>query len=127
MSPEQVRGDDLDLRTDIFALGLLLYEMATGRQAFSGKTGGAVIEAILTRSPASVHSLNPEIPPPLEEIINKCLEKDRNLRYPSAAAVRSDLQQLKRVSESGQIISSATSTVAVVPLRLAFPASIGKP
>ena len=115
MSPEQVRGDDLDLRTDIFALGLLLYEMATGRQAFSGKTGGAVIEAILTRTPPSVHTLNPEIPPPLEEIINKCLEKDRNSRYPSAAAVRSDLQQLKRISESGQLISSSASAAPIVP------------
>jgi tetratricopeptide (TPR) repeat protein len=120
MSPEQVRGDDLDLRTDIFALGLLLYEMATGRQAFSGKTGGAVIEAILTRAPASVHRLNPEIPPPLEEIINKCLEKDRNLRYPSAAAVRSDLQQLKRVSESGQVISSAALAPVAPPVRSRF-------
>jgi serine/threonine protein kinase/tetratricopeptide (TPR) repeat protein len=120
MSPEQVRGDDLDLRTDIFALGLLLYEMATGRQAFSGKTGGAVIEAILTRAPASIHRLNPEIPPPLEEIINKCLEKDRNLRYPSAAAVRSDLQQLKRVSESGQVISSSALAAAVPPVRNRF-------
>src|ERR1035438_4408329 len=107
MSPEQVRGDDLDSRTDIFALGLLLYEMATGHQAFSGRTGGAIIEAILTRSPASVRTVNPQLPPQLEEIINKCLNKDRNLRYASAAAVRSDLQQLKRVSESGQVISSA--------------------
>jgi eukaryotic-like serine/threonine-protein kinase len=106
MSPEQVRGDDLDLRTDIFALGLLLYEMATGRQAFSGKTGGAVIEAILTRSPLTARTLNPQIPAPLDEVITKCLEKDRNLRYASAAAVRSDLQQLKRISESGQIMSS---------------------
>jgi serine/threonine protein kinase len=108
MSPEQVRGDDLDSRTDIFALGLLLYEMATGHQAFSGRTGGAIIEAILTRSPAPVRSVNPQLPPQLEEIVNKCLNKDRNLRYASAAEVRSDLQQLKRVSESGQTISSAT-------------------
>src|SRR6266404_4368883 len=128
MSPEQVRGDDLDLRTDLFAFGLLLYEMATGRQAFSGKTGGAVIEAILTRSPPSVRTLNPQIPPELEEIINKCLEKDRSLRYASAAAVRSDLQQLKRVSESGQIIASATSASALrtppipaVPLAVTVP------
>ena len=107
MSPEHVRGDDLDRRTDIFALGLLLYEMATGHQAFGGKTGGAIIEAILTRTPPSARTLNSQIPPQLEEIISKCLDKDRNLRYPTAAAVRSDLQQLKRVSESGQITSSA--------------------
>jgi eukaryotic-like serine/threonine-protein kinase len=111
MSPEHVRGDDLDPRADVFALGLLLYEMATGRQAFGGKTAGAIIEAILTRAPASAHTVNPQIPPQLEEIINKCIEKDRSLRYASAAAVRSDLQQLKRVSDSGQIISS----VAVAP------------
>jgi len=113
MSPEQVRGDDLDLRADIFALGLLLYEMATGRQAFSGRTGGAVIEAILTRSPPSVRTLNPQIPSELEEIVNKCLQKDRNLRYASAAAVRSDLQQLKRVSESGHVIPLAAPAPAL--------------
>src|SRR5271157_2215185 len=112
MSPEHVRGDDLDRRTDIFALGVLLYEMATGRQAFGGRTGGAILEAILTRIPASVRTVNPQIPPQLEEIINKCLQKDRNLRYPTAAAVRSDLQQLKHVSESGQNTSSATLAAA---------------
>ncbi len=106
MSPEQVRGDDLDLRTDLFALGLLLYEMATGKQAFSAKTGGALIEAILMHAPPSARSLNPEIPVRLEEIINKCVEKDRNLRYESAGAVRADLLQLKRVSESGQVTSA---------------------
>jgi tetratricopeptide (TPR) repeat protein/predicted Ser/Thr protein kinase len=124
MSPEQVRGDDLDLRTDIFALGLLLYEMATGRQAFSGKTGGAVIEAILMSTPPSVRILNPEIPLPLEEIINKCLEKDRNSRYPSAAAVRSDLLQLKRVSESGQLVPSAASSAAAPASRRRFEMKI---
>jgi len=115
MSPEQVRGDDLDLRTDIFALGLLLYEMATGRQAFNARTGGALIEAILTRSPPSVRSLNPQIPSQLEEIIDKCLEKDRNSRYANAAAVRSDLLALKRISESGQAIPSATSATPAMP------------
>ena len=107
MSPEQVRGDDLDSRADIFALGLLLYEMATGRQAFAGKTGGAVIEAILTRTPTPVRTLNQQVPATLEEIINKCLEKDRDLRYQTAAGVRADLQRLKRVSETGQTILSA--------------------
>ena len=81
MSPEHVRGDDLDPRADVFAVGLLLYEMATGKPAFGGKTGGAIIEAILTRTPASVRSLNPQLPPQLEEIINKCIEKDRDRRY----------------------------------------------
>ncbi len=112
MSPEQVRGDDLDRRTDIFALGLLLYEMATGRQAFSGRTGGAIIEAILTRTPPSVRTVNPQIPQQLEEIIGKCLNKDRELRYATAAEVRSDLQLLKRVSESGQISASGVLAIA---------------
>jgi serine/threonine protein kinase/Flp pilus assembly protein TadD len=115
MSPEQVRGDDLDLRTDIFALGLLLYEMATGVQAFGGRTGGAIIEAILTRTPASVRTVNAQIPHQLEEIISKCLNKDRNLRYPTAAAIRNDLQQLKRISESGQINSSDAQAQAALP------------
>ena len=116
MSPEQVRGDDLDARADLFALGLLLYEMSTGRQAFTGKTGGAVIEAILTRAPALVHTLNPQIPQPLEEIINKCLEKNRDQRYQTAAAVRSDLQQLRRASDSGSIaLPSAALPSAALP------------
>ena len=85
MSPEQVRGDDLDPRTDIFSLGLVLYEMATGRQAFGGGTGGAIIEAVLTRPPAAVRSINPDIPPRLEAIIDKALAKDREQRYQSAA------------------------------------------
>jgi eukaryotic-like serine/threonine-protein kinase len=106
MSPEQIRGDDLDARTDIFAFGLLLYEMATGQQAFGGRTGGVIIESILTRAPASIRTANPQIPIRLEEIITKCLEKDRMQRYSSAAAVRSDLQQLKREMESGNITRS---------------------
>ena len=106
MSPEQIRGDDLDARTDIFAFGLLLYEMASGRQAFGGRTGGVIIESILTRTPDSIRTANPQIPPRLEEIISKCLEKDKTQRYSSAAGVRSDLQQLKREVESGNITRS---------------------
>jgi eukaryotic-like serine/threonine-protein kinase len=102
MSPEQVRGDDLDTRTDLFALGLLIYEMSTGRQAFSGKGGGAIIEAILTRAPVPARSLNPELPPKLEEIINKLLEKDRAQRYQNAAAVLADLRALRREFETGR-------------------------
>ena len=114
MSPEQVRGDDLDPRADIFALGLLLYEMATGRAAFGGRTGGAIIEAILTRVPESVRFLNPSVPAQLEEIINKCIEKDRDRRYASAAAVRADLLALRRVTESGQTTVSVTVPAAVI-------------
>ena len=127
MSPEHVRGDDLDPRADVFALGLLLYEMATGRQAFGGKTAGAIIEAILTRTPPSAHAVNPQIPPQLEEIINKCIEKDRNLRYSTAAAVRSDLQQLKRVSDSGQIFSSVSSVATAPAAALAATAAAATP
>src|SRR6202158_5214934 len=101
MSPEQVRGDNLDPRTDIFSLGLLLYEMATGRQAFSGGTGGMIIEAVLTRSPVPARSLNPDIPPRLEEIINKALHKDRDQRHQHAADIRTDLQRLERGTDSG--------------------------
>ena len=107
MSPEQVRGDDLDPRTDIFSLGLLLYEMATGRQAFGGGTGGAIIEAILTRVPAPVRSLNPSIPPRLEEIVNKALNKDREQRYQTAAQVCADLKELKLAIDSGHTVRIA--------------------
>ncbi|HKE08135.1 MAG TPA: protein kinase [Candidatus Acidoferrum sp.] len=101
MSPEQVRGDNLDQRTDLFSLGLLLYEMTTGQQAFSGKTSGVIIEAVLTRSPASARSINPEVPAALEEIINKALHKDREQRYQHAAELRADLQRLQRGADSG--------------------------
>jgi serine/threonine protein kinase/tetratricopeptide (TPR) repeat protein len=100
MSPEQVRGDNLDPRTDIFSLGLLLYEMATGRQAFSGSTGGAIIEAVLTRAPVPAHSINPDIPPELEEIINKALHKDREQRQQHAAEIRAGLLRLERGTDS---------------------------
>jgi serine/threonine-protein kinase len=101
MSPEQVRGDALDARTDIFSLGLVLYEMATGRQAFGG-TGGAIIEAVLTRSPVSVRAINPDIPAALEAIIEKALHKDREQRYQHAADLLADLQRLKREIDSGR-------------------------
>ncbi len=106
MSPEQIRGDDLDVRADVFSMGLLLYEMATGQKAFPGSTGGVIIEAILSKSPAPVRSLNPDIPLELEAIINKAIDKDKELRYQSAAELRSDLQVLKRGFESGHTQSS---------------------
>jgi len=101
MSPEQIRGDDLDPRTDIFSLGLVLYEMATGRQAFGGGTGGTIIEAVLTRPPVSVRSFNLDIPPRLERIIDKALHKDRSQRYQHAADMLADLQQLRRDTDFG--------------------------
>lgn len=106
MSPEQIRGDDLDARTDVFSFGLLLYEMATGKQAFSGNTGGAVIEMILMRAPAGVRSLNPAVPEALEAIINKALNKDTAQRYQNAAELCADLQAVKRALDSGQTVTS---------------------
>jgi serine/threonine protein kinase/Flp pilus assembly protein TadD len=100
MSPEQVRGDPLDPRTDIFSLGLLLYEMATGRQAFSGGTGGAIIEAVLTRPPVSLRTINPAMPARLEEIVDKAVHKDREQRYQHAADILVELQRLKRETDS---------------------------
>jgi serine/threonine-protein kinase len=107
MSPEQVRGDNLDARTDIFSLGLLLYEMATGRQAFGGGTGGLIIESILTRSPVSAKSLNPDVPPMLEAIIAKALNKNIDQRYQRVADLRADLQRLERGPDSGWSIAQA--------------------
>jgi serine/threonine protein kinase len=94
MSPEQVRGEKLDARTDLFSFGLVLYEMATGKQAFSGDTAPELHEAILNRTPVAARELNPELPSRLEDIINKALAKDRNLRYQSAAEMRADLHRL---------------------------------
>ncbi len=102
MSPEQIRGDDLDPRTDVFSLGLVLYEMATGRRAFGGGTGGTIIEAVLTRPPVSARSINLDIPPRLEGIIDRALHKDRDQRYQHAADLLADLQQLKRDADSGR-------------------------
>jgi serine/threonine protein kinase/Tol biopolymer transport system component len=114
MSPEQARGEELDARTDLFSLGAALYEMATGRQAFSGTTTAVIFTSILTQAPQSPISLNPQLPPKLEEIINKALEKDRDLRYQSAADLRSDLKRLKRDTESGRAAVAAVSPPAAI-------------
>ena len=110
MSPEQVRGETLDARTDLFSLGAVLYEMATGRQAFSGPTTGVVFDAILNREPSPVGDWNPSAAAELVRIIGKALEKDRDLRYQSAAEIRSDLKRLRRDSTSAARIVSASPT-----------------
>jgi len=102
MSPEQARGEDLDARTDLFSLGVVLYEMATGRQAFSGNTSAVIFDAILNRAPVSPIRINPRLPAELEQVINKLLEKNPNARYQSATRLKTDLQRLKRDSDSRQ-------------------------
>ena len=108
MSPEQVRGEELDARTDLFSFGVVLYEMVTGLLPFRGDTPGLVSEAILNRVPVAPVRLNPDVPPKLEEIINKALEKDRKHRFQNASDIRTDLQRLKRDSEPG-LVAAVTS------------------
>ncbi|HEY8669237.1 MAG TPA: serine/threonine-protein kinase, partial [Terriglobales bacterium] len=122
MSPEQVRGKDLDSRTDLFSFGVVLYEMVTGALPYRGETSGVIFEAILNRAPVPPIRLNPNLPPKFEDIINRALEKDRELRYQHASEMKSELMRLKRDTDTGRVavaaepFSSSVAAISVAPV-----------
>jgi eukaryotic-like serine/threonine-protein kinase len=112
MSPEQLRAKDLDARTDLFSFGVVLYEMATGTLPFRGESSAVITESILNRTPLAAIRLNPDLPPKLEDVINRALEKDRNLRYQHASDMKSELQRLKRDTDTGRVSAASSGPVA---------------
>jgi TolB-like protein/Tfp pilus assembly protein PilF len=115
MSPEQARGEELDARSDLFSFGAVLFEMATGREAFSGKTSALIFDAILNQTPPTASSINSAVPAELDHTIDKALEKDRTTRYQSAAELRADLKRIKRVTDSGRTPASTRPTTTASP------------
>ena len=128
MSPEQIRAKELDGRTDLFSFGIVLYEMATGRLPFQGDSLGLITEAILNRHPVAPIQINPDIPPALQEVIHRALEKDSNLRYQHASDMRAELQRLKRDTESGRNAEEEETGSVPIPTRVIYlrPASAAR-
>src|ERR1700687_4538023 len=117
MSPEQVRGKELDARSDLFSFGAVMYEMATGTLPFRGESTGVIFDGIMNRAPVAPVRLNPDLPPKLEDIINRALEKDRELRYQHASDMRSELLRLKRDTDTtGRVAAASSETVAAAPI-----------